>query len=391
MGHIEEEVPGSFRDSSPMPGHRSPSPSIASASTSASVNSEPTKEMSYVEITAELAVLMHAANEGATFDENRLDFLLQKQLESPEYRQMQSNELSKWRAAHIEFLSKSLEIARSFVPSTVFTDSLESLQSYGLSADLSKRILQKQGLWLVRLDPVAISRLHESDLYHRYQPSLLDVTELAAVYAVLPEVFMNDSMGKKLEWKENIYTSLKRMLADRDAGCLPKGKLRAPCYEAYFAAGAAAPAMSPVGAGGIVVPDMFSPLNSPPTPGTVTSVFEKLALSDADDAAVLAAAAAAASAPTLASRHRRNTVGTCSSGSAVSLMEKKGADAALEISQDGSASEAHTRVPFSSGGDTKPENAQGVILPRLGFGPITDLTTLHKADVIKGRRQLRRC
>jgi hypothetical protein len=377
MTQIEEEVVGAFRDSSPMLVRSTPSPSSGSFARA----KEPERELTYTEITAELAVLMNAANDGAPFDENRLDFLLKKQLESPEYRTMQSKELSKWQATNFSFLQESLDVTRSFVPATVFTDNLESLKSYGLSADICKRILQKQCLWLVRLDSSAIARLHESDLYHRYQPSLLDITELAAVYAVLPEVFMNDPLGKKLEWKENMYESLKRMMADRDTRCLPKGKLRAPCYEAYFASGAAASAASPVPAGGIVVPDMFSPLNSPAPKDAasgVTSVFQKLSVYDSDSDSA-AAAASAASAPMLASRHRRNTVGTCSSSKPDILAEKED-NVPVGASASVSEGQTQTRVPFAAGGS---EEAKPV--PRLlGYGPIADLTSLHKTDIVKG-------
>lgn len=464
MDQIEEEVHGAFRDCSPMPparpsdanvGHNSlslsnttwPSASgttdattsttfTTSSSTRTSIKTAsppspspvsapipmPTQEipeMSYEEITNELSALMDAANEGADFDENRLDFLLQKQRESPEYHMMQLQELAKWQAVNFVFLSESLDITRSFVPPTVFTDNLESLQSYGLSTDISKRILQKQCLWLVRLDPGVISRLHESDLYHRYQFNLLDIVELAACYAVLPDVFLNDSMGKKLEWKETMYDTLKRRMAERDRNCLPKGKLRAACYETYFASGAAANPVvsSPVRATdttGAVIPSLVSSPSSPPptdlsppappvpvsapvVKSTMTSMFGQMSVTDekqADETTAAAAITAAVSAPLLSSRHRRNTVGTCSSASAPSV--SAGA-VELAAALTPSSAAATTRVPFSEGtgamegestvnsnrSPSKPTRAPAVTPRKLGFGPITDLTTLHEAEVIK--------
>lgn len=129
---------------------------------------------------------------------------------------------------------------------------------------VAKRVLQKHFLWLVRVPTQDIAQLHAADFTHKYNHSYTDMVELAAVYSILPERFVNDPTGKKLAWKDEIrkyqpcclllphlgvvgcmFTSriswsvcvgvieatLKQMIIDRELNVLPKGKCRHPSYE----------------------------------------------------------------------------------------------------------------------------------------------------------------
>jgi hypothetical protein len=102
----------------------------------------------------------------------------------------------------------------------------------GLSQEICKRILQKQCMWLCRMSASEIARLHESDLYGRYNSTgqSLDIIETAAIHASLPTIFNNDSSGKKQAWRDNIEETLKQMLLDNDNDILPMGKIRSPAY-----------------------------------------------------------------------------------------------------------------------------------------------------------------
>lgn len=194
-------------------------------------NKEIEKELSLAEIQNELNLLMDQANKGEDFDENKLDYYLRKQEENEEYQQQKAAEVKQWRSEYKEYLNECLNITRSFVPSTIFHSNIQSLMELGLSNDVSKRLLQKQGVWLVRLSSRDISRLHEADLYGRYNTSLLDIVELAAVYCNLPVRFNNDPMNKKLEWRNNIETNLRRMMLEQQQGVLTRSKCRAVCYD----------------------------------------------------------------------------------------------------------------------------------------------------------------
>jgi len=188
--------------------------------------------MSLAGIIEELGALMEKANAGLPFDERRLDELIKAQEENPEYQAQLQAEHDAWRASVDSFLVESLLITRTFVPLHIFTSDHEALLVDGLSAELSKRILKKQCLWLVRMSTEEIARLHEADLTGRFNPTgeMLDVVEMAAIYCSLPDRFCNDRLGKKIAWRDQIETVLRKMLNEREKNVLPKGKVRAPAY-----------------------------------------------------------------------------------------------------------------------------------------------------------------
>ena len=66
------------------------------------------------------------------------------------------------------FSEECLFTMRGFVPPHIFSASLASLKDTdGLSEPLAKRLLSKTCLWLVRMDPEDILKLHEADLINR--------------------------------------------------------------------------------------------------------------------------------------------------------------------------------------------------------------------------------
>lgn len=125
---------------------------------------------------------------------------------------------------------------RSYVPPDIFTSTHEGLLHLGLTPGLAKRVLKKQCLWLTRMGPDEIARLHEADLNGRFNTAgeALDLTELAAVYASLPERFVNDRLGKKVEWRDGVEAALKRAMEEEGLGTLVEGRLRCALYEAFL-------------------------------------------------------------------------------------------------------------------------------------------------------------
>lgn len=73
--------------------------------------------------------------------------------------------------------------------------------------------------------------MHEADFMGRYNTSLLDVVESAAVYEALPTEFANDVRGKKRAFREELELSLRKMLLEKQSGSLPAGKLRNSAYR----------------------------------------------------------------------------------------------------------------------------------------------------------------
>ena len=189
--------------------------------------------MSLSQITKELNEILNAANNNEKYDEDRLNELIIAQKENPEYQAQIEEEHRRWRSTVDDFLIQSVLKMRSFVPPSIHCASLESLAEFGLSSDISKRLLNKKCLWLIRMSSEEISRLHEADLYGRYNTSgqLLDIIETAAIYCSLPETFLNDHSGKKKEWANLLEENLKQMISEQEKNNLPKGKLRSPIYK----------------------------------------------------------------------------------------------------------------------------------------------------------------
>lgn len=149
------------------------------------------------EINSELAEITEAINNDLPYNEKRLDYLIKAQKHNAEYIRQQEEERLEWLESIYEFSTECLERTRTFVPVDVFTSSQKDLMDLGLSYDVSKRILQRQCLFLVRMSSAEIARLHEADLYGRYNCTAqhLDIIETAAIYASLPETFLNDPIG----------------------------------------------------------------------------------------------------------------------------------------------------------------------------------------------------
>lgn len=189
--------------------------------------------MTLREIQAELTTITEAANKGLAFDENRLDYLLKAQANNEEYIELMAAEQEEWRESIREFTQQCLERTRTFVPLEIFDMSSDDLLNIGISAELTRRITQRQCLWLVRMSPQEISKLHISDLQGRYNSlgQHMDIIETAAIFASLPEYFANDRDNAKYEYKQAVEENLRQMLIDNDNDTLPSNKIRNPAYE----------------------------------------------------------------------------------------------------------------------------------------------------------------
>lgn len=190
-------------------------------------------DMTLEEIQMEINAMQDKAERGEYIDEKRFDFLLEAQENHPEFRALMEEERENWIESVSEFVENCLERTRSFVPVNVFDSTFDDLVSLGLSQELSKRILQRQCLWLVRMSRDEISRLHESDLLGRFNSlqQNLDIIETAAIYAALPDEFLNDTRQNKVGWKKSVEDNLRQMLMDNDSDDLPDFKIRNPAYE----------------------------------------------------------------------------------------------------------------------------------------------------------------
>ena len=162
------------------------------------------------ELKEEIAGLFEKASGGIPYDESRLDFLLMCMDQNPVYRAEKEEESRRWRADILEYASECLDIMRGFVPPHITSVTAEQLGKEGLSKDLVKRLMTKRCLWLLRFTTYDISKLHYADLTGRYtyEAQGLDIVEMAALFAVMPEKFLNDDgQGSKEQWRKGLEVS----------------------------------------------------------------------------------------------------------------------------------------------------------------------------------------
>ena len=182
---------------------------------------------------AELATLFECANTGVIYDTDRLDYLLLCLEHNPEHKAELEALHKAWLQEITPFLQESLEITRSYVPPHIFKCSEDSLEADGYSRALAKRIINKKCLWLVRVSTTDINRMHVVELSGRFNPEAqgMDLNEIAAIFAVLPDKFSNDPDRRKARWRASVEQTLKTMYAQFKSGTLVGPKKRNLAYK----------------------------------------------------------------------------------------------------------------------------------------------------------------
>ncbi|KAJ8601435.1 hypothetical protein CTAYLR_005921 [Chrysophaeum taylorii] len=157
----------------------------------------------------------------------------------PDYEKEEAEKAAKWvedtRPAN---LSAQTEM-RKLVPPDVRSVSLADLEEKGLPQGLVRRLWTKKATWLVRFHPDDTAKLHIADLLSKYNNQGLDIVEMRAVWASLPDEFDNDGNGKKAQWKANFRTKLMELVTKEEQKRLSKNEKRNPGYkdasaEGYF-------------------------------------------------------------------------------------------------------------------------------------------------------------
>jgi hypothetical protein len=188
------------------------------------------------ELKAQIEVLINKLNNGIDLkhtENYRLEYLMSCLTLNPEYRAEQDEVKILWRIEAQEYAQECLQIIRGFIPPDIFTTTRKKLKQLGMTDKLIRRLYNKKCLWLCRLKLDKILTLHEVELTGKYFVSgqNLDIVELAAVYAVLPDVFLVDDKGKKEVFKINIEDTLMSMMESKKKGLLEKNKIRHSDYD----------------------------------------------------------------------------------------------------------------------------------------------------------------
>jgi hypothetical protein len=146
------------------------------------------------------------------------------------YREDMISEDLVWMETHAEQNASALAQMRQIIPSNVCQLSVSELTnllkdrggfySHALCSEIKKNKL----LHLVIMHPEDISKLNflMGDSRRYFLDLDLDVVEMRAIRACLPETFELDKDGRKAEWKEKFVVKLKQLVA-RESGDLVRG------------------------------------------------------------------------------------------------------------------------------------------------------------------------
>ena len=110
---------------------------------------------------------------------------------------------------------KAYEEQLRYVPENISSTTFDALVDHS-SKPIAKRLFANKILWLLRLDPERLKRIHPVDLRDRYVlNSGLDLIELRAIFFAVTKVdfVANDHTGAKKTWLTNLRTKLKSLLA----------------------------------------------------------------------------------------------------------------------------------------------------------------------------------
>ncbi|CAE7433819.1 nphp3, partial [Symbiodinium microadriaticum] len=125
----------------------------------------------------------------------------------PEYKVKEVARKLKWTRENLPINAAALRHIRGLVPPSIVSGTLSMLEEK-LPPAIAKRVWSKKALWLTRIAPNRIGRLHIADLQTKYSTQGLDEIELRAVFASLPDTFENDGKGDKAAWKDGVLQSL---------------------------------------------------------------------------------------------------------------------------------------------------------------------------------------
>ncbi|GBG25368.1 Hypothetical Protein FCC1311_015862 [Hondaea fermentalgiana] len=150
----------------------------------------------------------------------------------PDYKLREFEKWRKWEEDQKPQNEAALRDMKEIIKPEYFNMSEDQLIVKGIKPKLAHRIHAKKVLRLLYLTPEEVSKIHYGDLTNQYSPSALDIIEQRAVYAVIPEEFLNDPTGDKAKWRVNIKEKLAELITKEEKNSLRPNEKR---HSAYLA------------------------------------------------------------------------------------------------------------------------------------------------------------
>jgi len=131
----------------------------------------------------------------------------------PKYVEEEKEKEEAWKNDNFLKNIEALEVQRNIIPNDIYSGaSVDILMEKGLKKELAVRLMRNRVLWLVHMDPNEIALTHLADLRFKYSFAGLDIIEMRALYACMPEKFEHDDTGEKMQWLSSIREKLSDLI-----------------------------------------------------------------------------------------------------------------------------------------------------------------------------------
>ena len=170
--------------------------------------------------------------------ENKLESWSKLVCRHPEYLAKEAEFARWWDEEHAEKHEHSLAIMRKIFPRQAILPEIQPRadlrRRWRIKRECTKRLWQHKILSFIWMEPDEIDALHFTELDTKYWSYGLDIVEMRAVYAQLPDKFSSelDLDGKKAQWLANFRDVLVDLSAEEQAGTLSDARTRHVCYRA---------------------------------------------------------------------------------------------------------------------------------------------------------------
>lgn len=169
--------------------------------------------------------------------ENQLESWSKLVCRHPEYLAKEAEFARWWDEEHSEKHKQALATMRKIFPRQAVCPEIQSHRDlrrrWRIKRECTKRLWQHKILSFIWMEPDEIDALHFGELDTKYWSYGLDIVEMRAIYAQLPEKFSSDLDldGKKAEWLANFRDVLVDLSAEEQAGTLSDARTRHACYR----------------------------------------------------------------------------------------------------------------------------------------------------------------
>jgi len=149
-----------------------------------------------------------------------------------DFREREERKKQEWLESNRAANDKALAELREIYPPCIAEGAaLKDLKEiFKLKPALAKRVFQRKTLRLIHMPPERTMKLHIADLTGIFSTQGLDLREMRAVFAALPQTFESDSDGRKAAWRESILLSLQELIKKQQAGDLRPAQMLDPSY-----------------------------------------------------------------------------------------------------------------------------------------------------------------